>query len=354
MQTSSLGRTGVTVSRVALGTMVFGQQTSEDEARAMMDYALDQGVTLFDTAELYAIPPKPETAGETERILGRWFQSTGKRDKVILASKVMGRDEERTWLRDPPQTVRLTREQIDFAVEGSLRRLQTDHIDLYQLHYPDRQHRALGFNRHARVNDDYIAFEDQLESLNRHIEKGHILHWGLSNETPWGVMRFVAEADKRGWPRPASIQNKYSLLNRDFEYSHVETALREDIGLLAYSPMAQGALTGKYLHGVQPAGARHTCFHMSGENFRPGQQEAVQAYVDLAESRGLKPEHLALKFIATRPFVTSVLVGATSLAQLKSNLAAFAIDWPDDLDKAVHSIFQLHRTVSVPDYGAME
>ncbi len=354
MRYSPLGRTDVQVSRAALGTMVFGQQTPEAEAHAMLDYAVGEGMTLIDTAELYAIPPKPETAGATERIIGNWLKQSGKRDAIVLASKVMGRDEERTWLRDPPQTVCLTRDQIDFAVEGSLKRLGTDRIDLYQLHFPDRQHRRLGFNLHAAPNNDYIPFEDQLESLNRHIEKGNIRHWGLSNETPWGVMRFLAEAGKHGWPRPVTIQNKYSLLNRDFEYSHVETALREDVGLLAYSPLAQGALSGKYLGGRRPDGARHTLFGMSGENFRPGQQEAVKAYVDLAESRGMKPEHLALVFVASRPFVTAVLVGATSLDQLKSNLGAFALDWPEDLDKAVHSIFQLQRTVAVPDYDAME
>ena len=353
MRYSQLGRTDIKVSRAGLGTMMFGEQVNETDAHAIMDYALANGVTYFDTAELYSIPPKPETAGLTEEIIGRWFSKTGNRDKVVLGSKVMGRDEERTWLRGG-KTVRLTREQIDYAVEHSLRRLQTDHIDLYQLHFPDRKWRTLGFNLHPEVSDDYVPFEDIIDTLNRHIEKGNIRHYGISNESSWGLMRYVSEAEARNLPRPASIQNNYNLINRDFEYGLVEDALRENIGLLAYSPLAQGALTGKYLGGKQPEGARQTRFGPDPRLHRIGQDDAIQAYVDLAEARGLKPEHLALKFIDMRPFVTSVLVGATSVDHIKSNLQAFDIDWPDDLEKAVHQIYQQHRMVSAPKLEEVE
>jgi len=346
MRTATLGRTGLEVSRAALGTMVFGEQTAEPEAHAIMDHAFERGVTLFDTAELYPIAPKPETHGDTERIIGNWMKARGNRHKVIIASKVMGRDPKRTWLRDPPQTCRLTRGQIDFAVEGSLKRLQTDHIDLYQLHFPDRQWQDMGFNLHPNVNADYVPFEDIIDSLNRHIEKGNIRYYGISNETSWGLMRYVAEAEKRNLPRPASIQNSYSLLVRDFEYGIVEDALRENVGLLAYSPLAQGALTGKYLDGAKPAGARFTLFGDDQSKSRPGQDEAVRAYVALAQRRGISPEHLALNFVYTRPFVTSVLVGATTLAQIESNLAAFDTVWDDELEKAVHDIFRDHRSVT--------
>lgn len=353
MRYSPLGNTDLQVSRAGLGTMVFGEQVDEATSHAIMDHALDSGVTLFDTAELYAIPPKPETHGATERIIGEWFRKTGKRSQVVLASKVMGRDEERTWLRGG-KTVRLTREQIDFAVEGSLRRLQTDYIDLYQTHFPDRQFKAIGFNLNPDVSDDYVPFEDIIESLQRHVEKGNIRHYGISNETSWGLMRYVTEADKHGWPRPVSIQNSYSLLNRDFEYGLVEDALREEVGLLAYSPLSQGALTGKYLGGARPAGARHTLFESISTLERPGQEEAVRAYVELARSRGLTPEALALRFVDMRPFVTSVLFGVTSLDHLKNNLAAFDIEWPEDLEKAVHDIFRQIRTVSAREYEKAE
>ena len=354
MRYSQLGRTDIQVSRAGLGTMIFGEQVKETEAFTLMDYALDQGVNLFDTAELYAIPTKPETAGATETIIGNWFKQTGKRDQVVLASKVMGRDDQRTWLRTPPQTLRLTREQIDFAVEGSLRRLQTDRIDLYQLHFPDRKVKALNFNVHPDLDDDYVPFEDIVESLERHIEKGNIRHWGVSNETSWGLMRYVAEADKAGRPRPVSIQNNYSLLDRDFEYGLVEDALRENIGLLAFSPLATGVLTGKYLNGVKPAGARQTLFGNDNSLHRPGQEEAVKAYRDLALSRGIRPETLALKFVDMRPFVTSVLVGARTLDQLKINLAAFDIDWPEELEKAVHEVYRHHRMVTARELEKAE
>ncbi len=354
MRYSRLGRTDIEVSRAGLGTMIFGEQVKEADAHALMDYALDQGVTLFDTAELYAVPPRPETAGATETIIGNWFKKTGNRDKVVLASKVMGRDDKRTWLRTPRQTLRLTREQIDFAVEGSLRRLQTDRIDLYQLHFPDRKFKALSFNVHPDVDDDYVPFEDIIESLERHIEKGNIRHWGVSNETSWGLMRYVAEADKAGRPRPVSVQNNYSLLDRDFEYGLVEDALRENVGLIAFSPLATGVLTGKYLAGAKPEGARQTLFGDDNALHRPGQEEAVRAYRDLALSRGLRPETLALKFVDMRPFVTSVLVGARTLDQLKTNLAAFDIDWSDDLEKAVHEVYRHNRTVTARELEKAE
>lgn len=347
MQQRELGRTGVKVSSVCLGTMTFGDQTPEADAFAQMDMALERGVNFFDTAEMYASPPKAETQGATELILGRWFKQSGKRDKIVLASKVAGRSRDMRWIRPEDQLddgqVRVTRAQIDYAVEHSLKRLQTDYIDLYQVHWPDRLYRGFGFQTYKDYPEDFVAFESILEALGAHVKKGNIRFIGVSNESPWGVMRYVAEAEKRGLPRIASIQNAYSLVNRRFETGGLaEVALREKVGLLAYSPLAQGCLTGKYLGGASPEGARKTLYNRMQRYEGPGAAEAIAAYVALAKEVGLTPVQLALKFVDTRPWVTAAIIGASRVSQLAEDLDAFDAPWSEALEKRVNAIHAAH------------
>lgn len=337
MQYSQLGRTGISVSRCCLGTMTWGSQNDEAQAHQQMDYALERGVNFWDTAEMYASPPTPETQGATERHIGSWLKKSGKRDQVVLASKVAGRSP-MTWLRDDGSPTRLTKAHIDEAVEKSLKRLNTDYLDLYQLHWPDRSVRIFGGMTYRDYDADYEGFETILESLNTHVKAGRIRAVGVSNETAWGVMKFVEAAERLGLPRMASIQNAYSLVNRTFEFGLAEIALREDVGLLAYSPLAQGALTGKYLDGALPAGARKTLYNRMQRYDGPGSQEAIRSYVDLAKEQGLAPETLALKFCDSRPFVTATIIGATTMEQLKTDIDAFDLDWTEALDKAVDDL----------------
>jgi len=337
MQYSELGRTGLMVSRVCLGTMTWGEQNTEAEGHAQMDYALERGINFWDTAEMYAVPARPETQGATERIIGSWFTSRGQRDKVILATKIAGRSP-MSWTRDNQTITRHTAEQIDEAVEKSLRRLQTDYIDLYQLHWPDRALRVFGGMTFQDYGDDYEAFEAILENLDRHVQKGNIRHIGVSNESPWGVMRFIAEAERRGLPRLASIQNAYSLVNRVFEFGLAEIAMREQVGLLAYSPLAQGYLTGKYSGGALPQGSRKQLFNRMQRYEGPGADAAMESYFALARELGVLPETLALKFCDTRPFVTSTIIGATSMEQLKICIDAFDMPWTDAISEQVDAL----------------
>ena len=349
MEYRELGRTGLKVSACCLGTMTWGEQNSEAEGHAQMDYAFERGVNFLDTAELYAIPPKPETQGATERIIGTWMAARRNRDKVILASKIAGRSP-MDWHREGKAELldggftRHTQKQIDYAVEQSLRRLQTDYIDLYQLHWPDRGLSAFGFQTYKDYAPDFEPLEDILERLNRHVEKGNLRHLGVSNESPWGVMRFLMAAEKRGWPRIASIQNAYNLVNRTFEMGLAEIALREQVGLLAYSPLAQGYLTGKYRNGALPAGSRKALFDRLGRYEDPGGPEAIDAYCDLAAELGWKPEHLAIRFCDTRPFVTATIIGATTMEQLKTDLDAFAAPWSKEIEKQVDALQRRYRS----------
>lgn len=337
MQYSQLGRTGISVSRCCLGTMTWGSQNSEAEAHEQMDYALERGVNFWDTAEMYASPPTPETQGLTETYIGTWFASRKARDKVVLASKVAGRSP-MTWLRADGSPTRQTKAQIDEAVEASLKRLQTDYIDLYQLHWPDRAVRIFGGMTYQDYGPDYEGFEAILSALDAHVKAGRIRAIGVSNETPWGVMKFLETADRLGLPRVASIQNAYSLVNRVYEYTLAEIGMREDVGLLPYSPLAQGALTGKYLDGALPPGARKTLYNRMQRYDGPGSQEAIRSYVALAAEHGIDPAAVALKFCDSRPFVTSTIIGATSMAQLATDIDAFDLEWTDELGKAVDAL----------------
>ena len=334
MQYSDLGRTGLKVSRACLGTMTWGRQNTEAEGFAQMDLALERGINFFDTAEIYPTPPTPKTLGRTEESIGAWMRARGSRDRIVLASKIAGCSQ-MGWLRDDGGATRITPAQIDEAVEKSLRRLQTDVIDLYQIHWPDRDVHKWGTLTHVDYADDYIGFAETLGHLARHVEKGSIRHVGVSNETAWGVMRFVQAAEAQGLPRIASIQNAYNLVNRIFELGLSEIAGQEQVSLMAYSPLGQGYLTGKYQGGALPPGARKTLYDRLQRYEKTGADRAIQSYVDLARSRGIDPTALALKFCDTRPFVTTTILGASSTAQLAADIDAFDLPWDEALEAEV-------------------
>ncbi|MEE1656669.1 aldo/keto reductase [Microvirga sp. CF3062] len=342
MEYRRLGRTDLNVSLICLGTMTWGQQNTEAEGHAQMDYALDQGVNFFDTAELYSIPPKPETQGSTERIIGSWFKARGSRDKVILASKVIGRSDS-TWYRDDGSKGELSRKQIEEAVNKSLKRLQTDYIDLYQIHWPDRP-MPWGSNptifRHQEGQSHPIA--ETVEIMTDLVKAGKIRHFGLSNESAWGTMTFLKHADAKGLARVQSIQNAYNLLNRTYEVALAEVTMQENVSLLAYSPLAQGYLTGKYLDGARPAGTRTTLFGRGQRYENPTAEAAIRKYIALAKEFGLDPAQMALAFVNSRSFLTSNIIGATSMEQLKTDIASIEVTITPELEKRIDAIHVEH------------
>lgn len=339
MEFRPLGRTGLKVSAVCLGTMTWGQQNTEAEGHAQMDYALERGINFFDTAEMYSVPPKAETQGSTERIIGTWFKARKNRDKVILATKIAGRSP-MNWMRDGGTPSDQSPAQIREAVDKSLKRLQTDYIDLYQLHWPDRPIAMFGAGgltyRHVDAPSTPVA--EILGALEEARKAGKIRWIGLSNESPWGVMKFVSESERLGLPRVQSIQNAYSLVNRAFEMGLAEIAHREDVGLLAYSPLAQGYLTGKYQNGALPEGARKTLFNRLQRYESAHTNAAIEKYLGLARETGLDPSQMAIKFCLTRPFVSSVIIGATTMAQLKTDIDAHDVVLSDDVLKKIDAI----------------
>jgi aryl-alcohol dehydrogenase-like predicted oxidoreductase len=339
-----LGRTDLKVSVICLGTMTYGEQNTEAEGHEQMDYALDQGVNFFDTAELYSIPPKAETQGSTERIIGSWFKTRGKRDKVILASKICGRGAN-TWFRDDQSPTRVTRKQIFEAVDKSLTRLQTDYIDLYQIHCPERPmpwgSNPTRFSKAAFEQPaDETPIAEQLDAFAEVVKAGKIRHLGLSNESAWGTMNFVRDSAAGGRPRVQSIQNAYSLLNRTFETALAEIAMREDVGLLAYSPLAQGFLTGKYLDGAMPAGTRTALFNRAQRYQTAGAERAIKRYIAVAKEAGLDPAQMALAFVNSRPFVTANIIGATKMDQLRTDIASIGVTLPADVEARINAIHQ--------------
>jgi aryl-alcohol dehydrogenase-like predicted oxidoreductase len=319
MEYRHLGKTDIQVSAICLGTMTFGEQNSEAEAHAQLDYALERGINFIDTAELYAIPPRAETYGRTEEIIGSWLAKRKCRDRLVLASKVAGAASEwLPWIRNA-QT-RLDRANIRSAIEASLRRLRTDVIDLYQLHWPDRKTNFFGRLGYQPVEESVAPLLHTLEALDELVREGKVRHVGVSNETPWGLMEYLHLAEKHDLPRMVSIQNPYNLLNRSFEVGLAEISHREAVDLLAYSPLAFGVLSGKYLHDQRPAGARLTRFPDYDRYSGEAGVNATSAYVDLARTHGLDPAQMALAFVTSRPFLGSNIIGATTMQQLHSNI----------------------------------
>ncbi|RKT43799.1 NADP(H)-dependent aldo-keto reductase [Thiocapsa rosea] len=337
MELRPLGRTDIRVSALCLGTMTFGEQNSEADAHAQLDRALAAGINFIDTAEMYPVPPRAETIGHTEAYIGNWFASRGCRDQVVLASKVAGPG---AWL---PHVrggkARLDRTNIVTALDGSLKRLQTDWIDLYQLHWPDRETNYFGKLGYSPEEDAHsVPLLETLEVLADLVQAGKIRQIGVSNETPWGLMRFLALAQEHVLPRMVSIQNPYSLLNRTFEVGLAEVAIREDCGLLAYSPLGFGVLSGKYLDGARPAGARVTLFERFSRYSNPEAERATAEYVALARRHGLDPAQMALAWVTSRPFVTSNIIGATTPEQLETNLASADLTLPDEVIAQIEAI----------------
>jgi len=346
MKYVNLNNTDVEVSKICLGTMTWGCQNSEKEAHAQMDMARDYGVNFFDTAEMYAIPPEPETCGRTEEIIGSWFSKTGRRDEVFLASKVVGPGLD--WVRGGDY--KIDRENIIEALEGSLRRLQTDHIDLYQLHWPNRGSYHFGrlwdydpaSGEKDRIEDNFIEVLMTLQEL---IDAGKIRHVGLSNETAWGVMKYLQLSEKHDLPKMVTIQNEYSLLCRIFEPDLAEISLRENIGLLAWSPLAAGLLSGKYADGKIPAGTRWSLREGSNHRDTPRAHAAVGAYHRVAKKHNLNPVQMALAFVTSRPFTTATIIGATDLKQLKTNMESIDIDLSPDV---INEIEEVRKQYPIP------
>lgn len=344
MQYGKLGETDIEVSRIGLGTMTFGEQNTEAQAHEQLDYAYDQGVNLVDVAEMYPVPPKAETYGLSERFVGSWLKKTGLRSKIVLATKIAGPSRQ----AGRPSHVRGASNQFDKAnlveaLNGSLQRLGTDYIELYQLHWPDRSTTTFGRTAYPYEDEPYtVPIEETLQALSDLVKEGKVRHIGVSNETPWGVARFLAASRELGLERIVSIQNPYNLLNRTFEVGLSEFSHRDAVGLLAYSPLAFGWLSGKYENGERPAGARITLFERFTRYTRPQAVAATSAYVNLARNHDLSPAAMALAFVNRQPFVTSNLVGATNLDQLKENIASLRVTLSDEVLKGIEDIHELH------------
>ncbi len=337
MERRPLGRTDLKVPALCLGSMMYGEQIDQAEAFRQMDACLDRGIDFIDTAEIYTIPPKPETQGESERIVGRWMRERGVRDRIILATKVAGRSP-MTWIRDGE--TRLDARQIRMAVTRSLENLQTDYIDLYQLHWPDRSVQLFGgaLYGYRHYDEPGVPFAETLGALNDLMKEGKIRHIGVSNETPYGVMAMLKLSEAAGLPRIQSIQNGYNLVNRTFEMGLAEIAHEEHVGLLAYSPIAQGVLTGKYLDGAKPPGSRGEMFGRLGRYETPAADRAIRGYVKLAERFGVDPAAFAMQFVTTRKFVTSNIFGARTMGQLGVIFDSLDVAWTEEMEKAVNDL----------------
>jgi len=335
MKYTTLPNTDIKVSKICLGTMTFGQQNTEAEGHAQMDYAFENGVNFFDTAEMYSIPAHKETYGSTEKIIGTWFKKSGKREEIFLASKIVGPSPSYSYMRDK---LDFSPKSIQVALDQSLERLQTDYVDLYQLHWPERKMNMFG-QRGFKVQED--AWEDNiqlvLETLDGFIKQGKIRHIGISNESPWGVMRYLEESKYHNLPRIKTIQNPYSLLNRIFETGLSEMCIRENIGLLAYSPLAFGVLSGKYLSGMQP-NYRIALFPQYGRYNSAQCTEATKLYQKIAEKYGLSLTEMALAFVNQQAFMASSIIGATTLEQLKENIASIDVVLSDEILKEIDAV----------------
>jgi aryl-alcohol dehydrogenase-like predicted oxidoreductase len=336
MKYTTLPNTEIKVSKICLGTMTFGQQNTEAEGHEQMDYAIEKGVNFFDTAEMYSVPAREETYGSTEKILGTWFKKTGRREEVVLASKIAGPNPNFTYMRDKND---FSPASIKYALDNSLQRLQTDYLDLYQLHWPERKTNFFG-QRGFTVQED--AWEDNihavLDTLGDLIKEGKIKHIGLSNETPWGIMRFLEESKYNHLPRVKTIQNPYSLLNRLFENGSAEICMRENVGLLAYSPMAFGVLSGKFLSGENHPNSRLNLFPQMARYNSAQCAEATRLYQEIAHENGLTLTELSLAFIEQQSFLTSTIIGASTMEQLKENINTIKVTLSEDVLQAINAV----------------
>ena len=335
MNYKKLGNTDLNVSTICLGTMTWGEQNTQNEAFEQMDYSLDNGVNFWDTAELYAVPPKAETYGHTETIIGNWFEKTKKRKDVILASKVGGPS--RKYMRNGENS--FTGKNLENALHGSLKRLKTDYIDLYQLHWPERNVNNFGRLGYEHKENDWNKFEDVLENLKKFITQGKIRYVGLSNETPWGVMNYLKLAKDNNLPRMMSIQNPYSLLNRSYEVGLAEVSIRENIGCLSYSPLASGYLTGKYRNKQFPKGSRmERDFDFWTRYRKPNMEEAVEDYYKISQKFDLDMSQMSIKFCEVQDFMTSVIIGATTMEQLKTNVESVKVNLDSEVIKEINNV----------------
>ena len=335
MNYKKLGNTDLNVSTICLGTMTWGEQNTQSEAFEQMNYSLENGVNFWDTAELYAVPPKAETYGHTESIIGNWFEKTKKRKDVILASKVGGPS--RKYMRNGENS--FTGKNLENALHGSLKRLKTDYIDLYQLHWPERNVNNFGRLGYEHKENDWNKFEDVLENLKKFIEEGKIRYVGLSNETPWGVMNYLQLAKDKDLPRMMSIQNPYSLLNRSYEVGLAEVSIRENIGCLSYSPLASGYLTGKYRNKQFPKGSRmERDFDFWTRYRKPNMEEAVEDYYKISQKFDLDMSQMSIKFCEVQDFMTSVIIGATTMEQLKTNVESVKVNLDSEVIKEINNV----------------
>ena len=336
-----LGNTDLKVSLICLGTMTWGEQNSEEEGFEQMDYAINEGINFFDTAELYSVMPRKETYGKTEEIIGNWFQHKKNRKDIILASKIASKSEGLEWIRKGSKYLGFDKTNFNDAIDQSLKRLKTDYIDLYQLHWPERKVPKFGVLdfEYDPSDQDWTPIEQVLDNLQDLINSGKIRYVGLSNETPWGMMKFLEISKERNLPRIMSIQNVYSLVNRVFDIANSEVSIRENCGLLAYSPLAGGRLSGKYLENQNPKNSRYTLWprRFSRHHTERG-EKAIKSYVNLAKNLNIKPSTFANAFVNNRPFVTSNIIGATSMDQLKENIDSIDIELSPEILKKINDI----------------
>ncbi len=339
MNYRKLGNTDLEVSTICLGTMTWGEQNTQREGFEQMDYALDQGVNFWDTAELYAVPPKAETFGHTETIIGNWFEKNKKRDKVILATKVAGPS--RKYLRNGENS--FVGKNLDKAINDSLKRLKTDYIDLYQLHWPERNVNNFGKLGYTHKENSWNEFEDVLENLKKYIESGKIRYVGLSNETPWGVMKYLKLSKDKDLPRMMSIQNPYSLLNRSYEVGLAEISIREKIGCLAYSPLASGYLSGKYRNGNFPKGSRmERDFDFWTRYRKPNVDKVVEEYFKISKKYDLDISQMSIKFCEVQDFMKIVIIGATTMEQLKTDIESVKVKLDENVIKEINEIQKIY------------
>ena len=345
MEFGKLGQTDIKVSRICLGTMTWGEQNTEAEAHEQLDYAIDQGINFIDTAEMYPVAPRKETQGLTEAYIGNWLSKRSDRDKLIIATKVCAQADWTAYMRDGKP--RLDKKNIHEALNASLKRLQTDYIDLYQTHWPDRDTNFFGkLGYYHAPEKDGVPIEETLEALDELVKAGKIRTVGISNETAWGCAEYLRVANERDFPRIVSIQNPYNLLNRTFEIGISEFSHREHVGLLAYSPLAFGVLSGKYLNDAKPAGTRLVLFNRFTRYTNAEANAATEAYVKLANDSGLDPAQMALAYVNERPFLTSNIIGATSMDQLKSDIESINIKLTKDIIREIEAIHVKHPNPS--------